>query len=690
MPPRTFFGRDELIGKVVDLVENFVPLALIGAGGIGKTSIALAVLHHDRVKQRFGNNRRFIRCDQFPPSRAHLLRRLSEVTGIGVENPKSLTPLRSSLSSREMLIVLDNAESILDPQGANAQDTYAAVEELSRFNNICVCITSRISTTPPDIKHLDVPTLSVDAARDTFYRIYDTNDRSDLVDDILEQLDFHPLSITLLATVARQNRWTMSRLAREWGRRRTSVLQTEHRKSLAATIGLSLTSPLFQDLGPDARALLEVIAFFPQGIDENNLDWLFPTIPNVTDIFDRFCVLSLTYWSNGFITMLAPLRDYLSPDDPKSSSLLCATRDRYFGRLSVRIDPDAPGFRETRWITSEDVNVEHLLDVFTTIDPSSDATWEACNNFIIYLYWHKKRLTILVPKIEGLPDNHRFKPNCLFGLSRLFESVGNQVDRERLLTHALRLWRERGSDHRVAQMLRHLSDASRLTGHPKEGIQLAKKALEVYEQLGDVTEQAWCLKHLAYLLRDDKQLDAAEEAASRAIELSTEKGQQFLVCESYRILGDTYQSKGEIEKAIHHNMVALDIASSFNWHDLLFWIHYNLAELFRDEGSFDDAHAHLERAKSHTVDRAYYLGRATELQASVWHKQHKLEEAKSEASHAADIYEKLGAAKDVDDCRNLIQRIEKELSTPVSPGPFVFGCEFLYMLLRSARINHLP
>jgi len=98
--------------------------------------------------------------------------------------------------------------------------------------------------------------------------------------------------------------------------------------------------------GCDARDLLGVIAFFPQGIDKKNLDWLFPTISNRKKIFDKLCVLSLTYQSNGFITMLAPLRDYLCPEDPTSSPLLCTTRDCYFDRLSVNLDPAQPGFEE--------------------------------------------------------------------------------------------------------------------------------------------------------------------------------------------------------------------------------------------------------------------------------------------------------------------------------------------------------
>ena len=561
-----------------------------------------------------------------------------------------------------MIICLDNAESILDPRGTNAREVYAVVEELSQFSNICLCITSRISTIPPACETLEIPTLSAEAARDAFYRIYKKGGRSDVVDGILEQLEFHALSITLLATIAHHNKWDIDRLNREWETQRTDMLRTQHDHSLATTIELSLASPMFQELGPDARGLLGVVAFFPQGVNENNLERLFPTLPNRANIFDTFCILSLTYRSDGFVTMLAPLRDHLCPKDPASSPLLHATKNHYFRRLSIRVNPSEPGFDDAQWITSEDVNVEHLLNVFTSIDANSVDTWDTCARFMRHLNWHKPRLVGLGPKIEGLPDGHSSKPECLFWLSRLFDSVGNYVEEKRLLIRTLKLWRKRGNDLEVAETLRFVSNADRRLGLHKEGIERVEEALGIYERLNDITGQALSWRELASLLYDDEQLDAAEEVAFRVINLHSDKGDQFEVCVCHRILGDVYSSKGETEKAIDHFETALGIASTFNWLHSLFRINCSMAKLFLGENRFDDAHAHVERAKSHAINFPYDLGRAMEQQARIWWKERKFKEAKSEALHAASVFEKIGAAKEAEGCRAILRDIEEAVS----------------------------
>ena len=643
-----------MIEKIVGFAEHLTPVALIGAGGMGKTSAVLTVLHHDRIKQRFGEDHRFIRCDQFPASCAHFLRRLSKVIGAGIDNPEDLTPLRPFLSSKEILVVLDNAEFILDPQGSSAQEIYIIFDELAQFSNICLCITSRISTIPPGCEILNIPTLSMEAAYNTFYRIYKHGKQSDPINEILGQLDFHPLSITLLATVAQHNQWDANRLIREWERQRNGVLHTQHSRSLATTIELSLTSPMFRELGPDARGLLGVFAFFPQGVNEKNVEWLFPAIPNGPNIFNKFCILSLTYRTNGFITMLAPLRDYLRPKDPTSSPLLGTAKGHYFIRLSAHAYPDRPGFEESRWITSEDMNVEHLLDVFTSIDANSEDIWDACARFMDHRYWHKPRLVVLGPKIEALPDDHPFKSQCLHDLSWLFSSLGNWVEHKRILTQTLRLWRERENDYRVALALGSLSDVNREMCFLEEGIQEAKEASEILERLGNTANQARSLINFAWALCDDGQLDAAEEAVSRAIDLLPEKGEQVQACKCDRILGDIYRSKGRIEEAVHHFEVALEIASSLNLVDQLFWVHWSLARFLSVEGRFNGAHAHIESAKLHAINDAYHLARASWLQAWVWSKRHRFEEAKSEALRALDALEKLGAASDAGQVRQFL------------------------------------
>ena len=417
------------------------------------------------------------------------------------------------------------------------------------------------------------------------------------------------------------------------------MLHTQHNESLAATIELSLASPMFKELGSDARDLLGVIAFFPQGVNEKNIDWLFPTLSNRTKIFDNFCILSLTYRSKGFVRIKAPLRDYLCPKNPASSPLLQMAKGCYFHQLSLAVNfaPGWPGFEEAQWIVMEDENVEHLLDIFTSIDKNSASVWDACVHFMEHLYWHKQRLVVFGPKIEELPDDHPSKPQCLYQLSWLFGSVGNHMEEKRLLNHALKLWKEQGNNLQVAETLKCISAANRWLGLHKGGIQCIMEALRIFEQLGNIIGQAYSWQELSRLLCHINQLDAAEAAASKAINvinLLSNEDDWYLVCRCYRIFGNIYFSKGEVKWATSNLWTAFRIASHFNWHNQLFWCHYSLAQLFSSLGKSGDAQTHIEYAKSHVINDKFNLECVMQLQSSIWYTHYWLKEAESEALYA--------------------------------------------------------
>ena len=68
-----------------------------------------------------------------------------------------------------------------------------------------------------------------------------------------------------------------------------------HNKNFATAVQLSLTSLAFRELDPDTRTLLEAVAFFPQGYNENN------SVSNMIDVLNKFCVLSMMYRSKPFV-----------------------------------------------------------------------------------------------------------------------------------------------------------------------------------------------------------------------------------------------------------------------------------------------------------------------------------------------------------------------------------------------------
>ncbi|KAF9789157.1 P-loop containing nucleoside triphosphate hydrolase protein [Thelephora terrestris] len=304
-PPGYLYGRDNTLKDLLNLTERLAPVMLVGAGGTGKTAIALTLLCDYQIMNRFGNHRYFLRCDNLENSLDGFLGRLSEA--IGVPKPADLAQLRSHLEVSPYMLVLDGVDSILDPRASGAAEIATAMEELGQCPRVCLLATSRIDAKIPGFRRKEVSTLSLGAARNIFHDCCSL-ERSVGIDTIIAELDFHPLSIVLLASAVSENLWDEPALLEVWNGGKTCILKASGRESLEDCIESLLHTPTIQRLGATARKTLEAIANYPDGVKETRLFTTFPEIGGVDDAVDALCKFSLMYREEGFVKMLSPFR----------------------------------------------------------------------------------------------------------------------------------------------------------------------------------------------------------------------------------------------------------------------------------------------------------------------------------------------------------------------------------------------
>ena len=299
------FSREEIVNGILDLTDQVASTALFGLVGVGKSSVALSLLHHSRTKVKFGRNRHFMRCDDLTNSLEGFLGRLSGA--IGANHTTDIGQLRSYLeSSPPLILLLDGVDSFLDPLVSEAEDIFATIEEFGCCQHICLLTTSRMYPDIPGFHRVEVPTISGDDAGDVFYSLCNL-DRSSVVDELIAGLDFHPLLIGMLANSVRENNWDELALLKAWDDGQTGVLKTRYHQSLRDAVEPLFLSPTIQHLGPTARSALEAIAAFPRGVEERRI---LHSTAGVGVAVDVLCRFSLVYREHGLVKMFSPLRLY--------------------------------------------------------------------------------------------------------------------------------------------------------------------------------------------------------------------------------------------------------------------------------------------------------------------------------------------------------------------------------------------
>jgi len=285
------------------------------------------------------------------------LDRISKALGLSAST--SAPSITQFLKTVNALLVIDNAETFLDAPQSDIKSMYEFLTEIGSHSATRILMTTRNTETIPlnlPWHHIYVAGLDAKAALDVFNTIYPMSPIDSRVVEILSDLGHHPLSINLLANVALMNDWSAGQLDEEWERGKTQLLdltKSDKSRSLPATIDISIAS--FKK-SPVVLQVLQTIAFLPQGIDREDLPSMFPSIPDISIQVEAIRRSSLIYRNGRRLTMLPPVRMYISEKYnnhvPYNSAVLSDVRTHYHSKLS---------YEAYDIVEREHGNIDHLM-----------------------------------------------------------------------------------------------------------------------------------------------------------------------------------------------------------------------------------------------------------------------------------------------------------------------------------------
>ncbi|KAF7350049.1 NB-ARC domain-containing protein [Mycena venus] len=326
--PKVFHGRDsELKDLINSLLVDPARVVILGPGGIGKTTLAMAALHNPEVMEKYVL-RHFISCES-TSNRSDLVINIGSHLGLEPSPHLSKAIVRHLGECGPCLVVLDNFETPWEHLESRGQ-----VEEfislLADIPTLALLITMRGAERPGKVKWNrpflpPLEPLSSSASRQIFIDVADeprtgTAEESAL-NDLLDLSDHLPLAVTLMANIASFEGYPDT-LAR-WQIENTSLLSDGHDKesNLEKSITLSLGSQRISS-SPHAKNLLALLSLLPDGIMAQDIMASKVPIPDVCRWQSLLVGTSLAYIDvKGRLKTLNPIREYIRRVHPPSPSI---------------------------------------------------------------------------------------------------------------------------------------------------------------------------------------------------------------------------------------------------------------------------------------------------------------------------------------------------------------------------------
>jgi tetratricopeptide (TPR) repeat protein len=561
--PQIFHGRDEFVGDIVHtlLRSDQARVPILGPGGMGKTSVALAVANDPAIVQRFGDRRHFVPCEEVT-NPAPLVDLIAMHLGIVLPTSNPFPHLLESLRGQSSLclIILDNFETPWDSL-ATRTEIEEIVTQLSSTPFLSLIVTMRGQTSPYGVAWSfplsQLTPLPPEAARATFLQIWSSDDGK--LDDLLSSLDLVPLAVTLIAHVGRSSQLSPSELLESWNKEQTKLLNLgspDRLRSIDHSIRLSLQSTTMLST-PDALPLLSVVAFLPGGAAIKNLPILAPSITSLDRAVRALISVSLVYKdTSGTLRLLSPVRSFLRQYHPPAIGALESIRSFYFSLAAqCECNPGDKNFLRIRDdVAPEESNMESVLSYCLTELRDEHAVL-AVENYSRYLYWHHPRSELLEAAVK-VSRQRGFTEILPLGLYRLGNMLISQSEYTRASTEleeAQMLFRLDGNRSQAASCLHRLGEVLRVQSRPNEARTKLEEARAEFDAIGDHLGAAQYLQSLGEILCTQERYGDSRTALEDAQERFQELGVLLGSAQCLQSIGHIQYNEGRYNDA--HNIL---------------------------------------------------------------------------------------------------------------------------------------
>ena len=283
LKPEIFHGRDNLVKGIAQLLRQGETsrVCILGPGGMGKTSVSLAVVESPLIKQRFpGGNIIWVPCIE-ATSATLFLEILYTQLQVPGDKQVTLDKIISELTAHKepRLILLDNFETPWNaPNGGSQKQVSDILRKLATLSHVAILVTMRGRYPPCDTIKWQSQTIQPTDAAACRRIFHDINPSSNLkdpdVDRLLAALGHMPFAVTLMANLGKRGRSTPKELLETWDTSGTDMLSATslREKNMNQSISLSVDSE-FVKQDPGALLLLGILSLLPAGTTKENLRW---------------------------------------------------------------------------------------------------------------------------------------------------------------------------------------------------------------------------------------------------------------------------------------------------------------------------------------------------------------------------------------------------------------------------------